>query len=324
MVSATELQDQLVQSIEKLNESVVSIESTRLARNFRFGVVPSEGQGSGIIIDSRGYVITNNHVVDGASMVQIHLKDGRSFQGQVIGYDPATDIAVIKAKTDEMLPVATLGDSDTLKMGQFALAIGNALGLPGGSTASLGLIGALGRPLPWAEFIFEGLIQTDAAINPGNSGGPLADINGNVIGINTAMIPYAHGVGFAIPINAVKRVVEQIFTNGRVVRPWLGISGLNLTPQIARRYNQQAESGVLIAELLRDGPAYESGLRSGDIIVRVGDHEIKQMKDLLIALSKLDVGSNISLHFVRMGRRNEASLRLVEIPPQMQNYLRGN
>ena len=128
-------------------------------------------------------------------------------------------------------------------MGQFALAIGNTLGLPGGSTASLGVIGALGRPLPWAEFIFEGLIQTDAAINPGNSGGPLADINGHVIGINTAMIPFAQGVGFAIPINAVKRVVQQIFGKGRVVRPWLGISGMSLTPQIARRYNLQADTG---------------------------------------------------------------------------------
>ncbi len=211
-----------------------------------------------------------------------------------------------------------------MKVGQFALAIGNALGLPGGSTASLGLIGALGRPLPWAEFIFEGLIQTDAAINPGNSGGPLADIKGNVIGINTAMIPFAQGVGFAIPINTVKRVVEQIFANGRVIRPWLGISGLNMTPQIARRYNIQSESGVMVTELSREGPAYEAGLRSNDIIVQVADQEIKQLKDLLVALSKQAVGSIVKLQYIRMGRRGETSLRLVEIPVQMQNYLRGN
>jgi S1-C subfamily serine protease len=233
----------LVRSIDKLNESVVSIEIMRLQRNFGFGVVPLEGQGSGVIIDPRGYIITNNHVIDGASRVQVHLRDGTSFEGQVIGHDPATDVALIRVKTNETLPAASLGNSDDLKVGQFALAIGNALGLPGGSTASLGVIGALGRPLPWAEFIFEGLIQTDAAINPGNSGGPLADIEGNVVGINTAMVPYAQGVGFAIPINAVKRVVEQIFENGRVVRPWLGISGLNLNKQIARRYNLHVESG---------------------------------------------------------------------------------
>lgn len=321
MVSVIELQDQLVQSIEKLNESVVSIESMRLQRNLRYMVVPLQGQGSGVIIDPRGYIITNNHVVDGASRVQVHLKDGRSFEGQVIGHDPATDVALIRVRTEnETLPAASLGNSDALKVGQFALAIGNALGLPGGSTASLGVISALGRPLPSAEFIFEGFIQTDAAINPGNSGGPLADINGNVIGINTAMVPYAQGVGFAIPINAVKRVVEQIFANGRVVRPWLGISGLNLTQQIARRYNLQSESGVLVMDLSR-GPAFEAGLRQGDVIVRVADQDIKQMKDLLVALSKLEVGSIIRLEYLRMGMQRETSLRLVEIPPQLQNYV---
>ncbi|MGH2639579.1 MAG: S1C family serine protease [Rhabdochlamydiaceae bacterium] len=325
MVNAFELQDQLVQSIEKLNESVVSIDSMRLARSNRLGVVPLEGQGSGVIIDSHGYIITNNHVIDGASRVQINLKDGRSFEGELAGFDPATDIALIRAKTDSnALPAAALGDSDSLKVGQFALAIGNALGLPGGSTASLGLIGALGRPLPWAEFIFEGLIQTDAAINPGNSGGPLADINGKVIGINTAMIPFAQGVGFAIPINAVKRVVEQIFQKGRVVRPWLGISGVNLNPQIARRYNLETESGVLIAGLSREGPAFESGLRVGDVIVNVGANQIKQMRDLLVALSKADVGSVVKIDYIRTGSRSETSLRLVEIPMEMQNYLRGN
>ena len=326
MVNASELQDQLVNSIEKLNESVVAIDSMRLARSPRYGVVPLEGAGSGVIIDARGYIITNNHVVDGASRVQIHLKDGRSFEGEVVGVDPATDVAVIKARTDQTLPAATLGDSDALKVGQFALAIGNTLGLPGGSTASLGVIGALGRPLPWAEFIFEGLIQTDAAINPGNSGGPLADINGHVIGINTAMIPYAQGVGFAIPINAVKRVVEQIFEKGRVIRPWLGISGVNLSPQLARRYNIEAESGVLVAGLAREGPAFEAGLRVGDVITRLGDREVKQMKDLLLALSKLDVGSVVQLDYTRMGSRRTSSLRLLEVPLQIQqeSYRGGN
>ncbi len=320
MVSAFELQDQLVASIDKLNESVVAIDSMRLTRNTRYGVVPLEGQGSGVIIDSNGYIVTNNHVIEGASRVQIHLRDGRSFEGEVAGADPATDVALIKARTDSNLPAATLGDSDSLKVGQFALAIGNTLGLPGGSTASLGVIGALGRPLPWAEFIFEGLIQTDAAINPGNSGGPLADINGHVIGINTAMIPFAQGVGFAIPINAVKRVVQQIFGKGRVVRPWLGISGMSLTPQIARRYNLQADTGVLVAGLSREGPANEAGLRTGDVIVRLGETEVKQMKDLLLALSKFEVGTMIKLIYFRMGSRRETTLRLTEVPLQTQNF----
>jgi serine protease Do len=324
LVSAIELQDQLVNSIDKLNESVVAIDSMRLAKTRMYGVMPLEGQGTGVIIDSNGYIITNNHVVEGATKVQIHVRDGRSFDGEVVGTDPATDIALIRARSDSNLPAATLGDSDALKVGQFALAIGNTLGLPGGSTASLGVIGALGRPLPWAEFTFEGLIQTDAAINPGNSGGPLADINGHVIGINTAMIPYAQGVGFAIPINAVKRVVQQIFEKGRVIRPWLGISGVNLNIQISRRYNLQAESGVLVAEASREGPAYEAGLRQGDVIVKVGQTEIKLMKDLLLSLSKFEVGSVISMEYIRLGARRQTTLRLAEVPAQIQNYLRRN
>ena len=322
LVSAFELQDQLVASIEKLNESVVAIDSMRLTRNSRFGVVPQEGQGSGVIIDSNGYIITNNHVIDGASRVQIHLRDGRSFEGEVVGSDAATDVALIRVRNDTPLPAATLADSDALKVGQFALAIGNTLGLPGGSTASLGVIGALGRPLPWAEFIFEGLIQTDAAINPGNSGGPLADINGHVVGINTAMIPFAQGVGFAIPINAVKRVVQQIFEKGRVIRPWLGISGMSLNPQLARRYNLQSESGVLVAGLSREGPSFEAGFRVGDVIVQIGETEVKQMKDLLLALSKYEVGSVVRVQYFRMGAKREASLRLSEVPVQVQNYQR--
>jgi serine protease Do len=322
LVYASELENQLASSVERLSESVVSVDSTKLARNGRFGIVPLEGQGSGVIIDTRGFIVTNNHVIDGASNVRIHLKDGRNFEGEVVGVDPATDIAVIKARTNDTLPAATLGDSDALRVGQFALAIGNSLGLPGGPTASLGVIGALGRPLPWAEFIFEGLIQTDAAINPGNSGGPLADISGAVIGINSAIIPFAQGVGFAIPINAVKRVVDQIFEKGRVIRPWLGISGVNVTPQIARQYNLGSDSGVLVVGMSREGPAFESGLRNGDVLIGIGGIEVKSMKDLLVALSKLDVGTAVVLEFVSMGSRNRTSLRLVEIPPKMQAYLR--
>lgn len=323
MVSAIELQDQLVASIDKLDKSVVSIDTTKL-RNFRFGIMPLEGQGSGIVVDSRGYVVTNNHVVDGSQSVVVHLRDGSSYDGHVIGNDPATDIALIKVRSFEPLPSATLGDSDQLKVGQFALAIGNALGLPGGSTASLGVIGALARPLPWAEFIFEGLIQTDAAINPGNSGGPLGDINGNIIGINTAMVPNAQGVGFAIPINAVKRVVDQILTNGRVIRPWLGISGVNLTAEVARRYNIREQSGVLIVDLIRDGPSSESGLRSGDVILRVGDQDIKNMKDLLLSLSKLEVGSKVQIEYSRSGMKMATRLRLLEVPPKLQSYQTQN
>ena len=312
----SDLNDQIVKAVEKLSGSVVSIDSVRLARDYRFGVVPLEGQASGVIIDSTGYIVTNNHVIDGAAKVQVTLKDGRTFIGEVVGTDPATDVALVRVDGVN-LPVAMLGDSESLKAGQIVLAIGNALGLPGGPTVSMGVIGALGRPLPGTDFVLEGFIQTDAAINPGNSGGPLADLSGNVIGINTAMIPFAQGVGFAIPTHTVNRVVEQILRHGRVVRPFLGISGVDMNPAIARRFNLPIDSGVLLAEVGRDTPAYEGGLKSGDIIVRVGDQEVKQMRDLLLSLSGVSVGNVLRIRFVRGGGEHETCVRLVESPNQV-------
>src|SRR5271154_1309585 len=276
----TELEGQITGAVERLSESVVGIESTRLTRDYRFGMVPVEGQGSGVIIDPTGIIVTNNHVIDESARVQVNLKDGRTFVGEVIGSDPATDVALVKVN-GENLPFAILGDSEKLKVGQIVLAIGNALGLPGAPTVSMGLIGALGRPLPGTDFVVEGLIQTDAAINPGNSGGPLADLDGKVIGMNTAMIPFAQGVGFAIPSETIKRVIEQISKQGRVIRPWLGISGFDVNRSVARRYGLSAESGVLLAEVLRDGPSHRAGLREGDIVVGIGENKVQDMKSLV-------------------------------------------
>jgi len=309
-------ESQITTAVEKLSESVVNIDSVRVARNYGYGFVPIEGKGSGVIIDPRGYVITNNHVIDGAARVQIHLKDGRSFVGEVVGADSQTDVAVIKVEA-ENLPAASLADSEKLKVGQIVLAIGNSLGLQGGPTVSMGVVSALGRPLPGADFIFEGLIQTDTAINPGNSGGPLADINGRVIGLNTAMIPYAQGVGFAIPSNTVKFVSNQILEHGRVIRPWLGISGANLNPALARRYDIATDSGVLVVEMDSRGPAYEAGLRVGDVLVELGSQKVREMKDVISALSKLHVREYVDVGFVRLGGRRIASIRLIESPAQI-------
>ncbi len=309
-------ESQITTAVEKLSESVVNIDSVRVARNYGYGFVPIEGKGSGVIIDPRGYVITNNHVIDGAARVQVHLKDGRSFVGEVVGADSQTDVAVIKVDA-ENLPAASLADSEKLKVGQIVLAIGNSLGLQGGPTVSMGVVSALGRPLPGADFIFEGLIQTDTAINPGNSGGPLADINGRVIGLNTAMIPYAQGVGFAIPSNTVKFVSNQILEHGRVIRPWLGISGANLNPALARRYDIPTDSGVLVVEIDSRGPAYEAGLRVGDVLVELGSQKVKEMKDVISALSKLHVREYADVGFVRLGGKRSASIRLIESPAQI-------
>ncbi|MCL4436436.1 MAG: trypsin-like peptidase domain-containing protein [Thaumarchaeota archaeon] len=310
-MNIAEFEDQITGVVSKIEENVVSIGSVKLARDYRFRVVPLEGQASGVIIDPRGYIVTNNHVVEEADRVHVTLKDGRTFIGEVVGTDPATDLALIKVDAED-LPAAKLGDSEKLRVGQIVLAIGNALGLPGAPTVSMGVISARGRPLPGTDFVLEGLIQTDAAINPGNSGGPLVDINGNVIGINTAMIPLAQGIGFAIPASTVTEVIEQIRRHGRVIRPWLGISGVDINRAVARKYELPTETGVLILEVGVDSPAYETGLKQGDILVETQGREIKQMKDLLRMLSKANIGDILRLTILRNGRRYETSVRLVE------------
>jgi serine protease Do len=306
-------EDQVTHAVEKLSESIVSVSSMRLERRY-FGIVPLEGQGSGIILDKKGLIITNNHVIDGASQVSVSLKDGRTFTGEVVGSDEATDVAVIRLNAND-LPAAELGDSEALKVGQFVLAIGNALGLPGGPTVSMGVLSAKGRPLPGSDFVFEGLLQADAAINPGNSGGPLADLEGRIIGITTMMIPYAQGMGFAIPINTVKRISQEILEKGRVTRRWIGISGIDVTPQLARRYNLHSDSGFLVAEVEPRSPADFAGLRNGDVVVGADGNVVKHTKDLLLAISKVAAGGVIRIDLNRLGRSATLEVRPSEAHP---------
>lgn len=311
-------EDQVTQAVEKLSESIVSVSSMRLERRF-FGIVPLEGQGSGIILDRKGLVVTNNHVIDGASQVHVSLKDGRTFTGEVVGSDEATDVAVIRVNADD-LPAAELGDSEVLKVGQFVLAIGNALALPGGPTVSMGVLSAKGRPLPGTDFIFEGLLQTDAAVNPGNSGGPLADLDGRIIGMTTMMIQYAQGMGFAIPINTVKKIAQEILESGRVSRRWIGISGVDVTPQLARRYELRTESGFLVAEVVPHSPAEHAGIRNGDVVVGANGSQVKRTKDLLLAISGAGEGGNVRLDVDRMGRRGSVDVRPSESPSVRDVY----
>jgi S1-C subfamily serine protease len=308
----SDFENRVTTAVGKLEESIVLVSSTRLERRF-YGVVPLEGQGSGIILDRKGLIITNNHVIDGASQVQVHLKDGRTFTGDVVGSDEATDVAVIRVDASD-LPATELGNSETLKVGQLVLAIGNALALPGGPTVSMGVLSAKGRPLPGTDFIFEGLLQTDAAVNPGNSGGPLADLDGRVIGITTMMIPFAQGMGFAIPINTVKKIAEEIVETGHVSRQWIGISGVDVTPPLARRYGLRTESGFLVAEVVQGSPAEYAGLRSGDVIVGADGSVVKQTKDLLFAISKVGPGSAIRLDIDRNGSKGTLGVRPTEAP----------
>ncbi len=310
-----EMQKDLTEAVEKISKSVVVISSLQI-RSDRYGdMIPMEGNGTGILIGHSGYVVTNNHVVANGHRLNVTLSDGRTFEGKVIGSDPVTDVALLRIKAWD-LPVAELGDSEEIKVGQIVLAVGNALGLPGSPTVSMGVVSALGRPLPWSDFIFEGLIQTDAAINPGNSGGPLCSIEGKVLGINTAMVPFAQGVGFAIPIDTVKRVMQQILEHGRVVRAYLGISGISVDKQIARRFETDAEDGVLVAKISRNGPAYVGGIRVGDVIHEIGGNKVTNMKDLLKALSSEGIGTEVKVKHSRNGEMIVSNILLAETPEE--------
>ncbi|MHB1471552.1 MAG: S1C family serine protease [Thermoplasmataceae archaeon] len=311
MEGLKDLQESIVKSVEKIQNSVVSINSLKLRRDMRYGIAPMKGSGSGFIASADGYVITNNHVIEGAENVEVILNSGENFDGEVLGSDPQTDVAVVKINAKGLVP-AEMGDSDRLRVGQFVLAVGNALALPGGPTVSLGVISAKNRPMPWADFIFEGLIQTDAAINPGNSGGPLADIEGKVIGVNTAMIPFAQGMGFSIPVNTVKRVMEDIISKGHVVRPWLGISGVDIDENEIRMRGSSIKSGVLVVRVDQWSPAYESGLRPGDIILSMGDARISGMRSLIEKLSSTGLGNTVDVVFSRNGKKYRTSVDMRE------------
>src|ERR671919_1213924 len=226
-------EDLIVNAVQNVSKAVVNIASVRLVQDQLYRVFPVEGVGSGVIIDERCHVLTNNHVVDDAQTLKITLANGSVFDGKVIGTDETTDLAVVKLDSTESLPFAKLGNSDDLKIGQIVIAIGNPFGLTGGPTVTAGIVSSLNRKIQFDKGILE-LIQTDAAINPGNSGGPLVDTNGQVIAINTAKMPYAHGIGFAVPVNTAKTILQELIKNGKVTRPWLGITTLKITNRIAR------------------------------------------------------------------------------------------
>ncbi len=310
-MNPAEFEEKITDAVNRLSKSVVTIRSEGAARTSFFETTPTKNAGSGFIIDSNGNIVTNYHVIENASKVEVILNDGRSFSGSVVGGDKPTDVAIVKIEGTN-LTVAELGDSEKLKVGQIALAIGNALDLPGAPTVSMGVVSALHRPLPWSNFIFEGLIQTDAAINPGNSGGPLADIEGRIIGINSAIVPFAQGVGFAIPVNTAKWVMEQVLEKGRVTRPALGVLVMDMNPAIATRFNLQSKDGVIITRVIPNSPAHRAGLHELDIIEGIGNYATKNSKDLLIALSKFSINETVAIKFARGNRLQETMLKLVE------------
>ncbi|PSF38962.1 serine protease [Aphanothece hegewaldii CCALA 016] len=265
------------------------------------------GTGSGFIISTDGKILTNAHVIDGADEVSVILKDGRTFKGRVLGTDPLTDVAVVKIEA-ENLPIAKLGNSDGLEVGEWAIAIGNPLGLD--NTVTTGIISATGRSgaqIGVADKRVD-FIQTDAAINPGNSGGPLLNARGEVVGINTAIIRNAQGLGFAIPITKAQVIADQLITNGKVDHPYLGVQMVQLTPEIkdqlqaSQEYAVSKNEGVLIVRVMPNSPAANGGLKPGDVITRIDGETVIQPSSVQDIVEKTPIGKNLSLQLDRQGR----------------------
>ncbi|MFD0669077.1 trypsin-like peptidase domain-containing protein [Ramlibacter sp. MAHUQ-53] len=291
----------LRQAAQKASAAVVSISTTKATRNphandpwFRFffgdpGNQTQAGLGSGVIISPDGYILTNNHVVEGADEIEVQLNDARIARGKVIGTDPDTDLAVLKINLDR-LPVITLGNSDNLQVGDQVLAIGNPFGV--GQTVTSGIVSAVGRNQLGIN-TFENFIQTDAAINPGNSGGALVDVNGQLMGINTAIYSRSGGsmgIGFAIPVSTAKQVLEGIVKEGAVRRGWIGVEPADLSPELKETFGVRARQGVLITGVLQNGPAARAGIRPGDVITEVAGKAISNVSELLTQVAALKPG----------------------------------
>ena len=265
------------------------------------------GLGSGVIISPDGYILTNNHVVEGADEIEVTLTDSRRARARVIGTDPETDLAILKVELDK-LPVIVLGNSDTLAVGDRVLAIGNPFGV--GQTVTSGIVSALGRTQLGIN-TFENFIQTDAAINPGNSGGALVDVDGNLLGINTAIYSRSGGsmgIGFAIPVSTAKMVLDSIVRDGQVTRGWIGVEPSELSPELAETFGVKATEGVIVTGVLQDGPGAQAGIRPGDVIVRVANNSINNVPTLLSTVAALKPGAPATFEVQRAGRMLELSV----------------
>jgi S1-C subfamily serine protease len=334
----------IAQAVQKVGPAVVRIDAARqlseqmpesfdqpFFRRF-FGEelpIPKEyverGTGSGFILTNDGHLLTNAHVVEGADRVKVTLKDGIAYDGQVVGIDKVTDVAAVKIEASD-LPTVTLGKAENLQPGEWAIAIGNPLGLD--NTVTVGIISALGRSssevgVPDKRVRF---IQTDAAINPGNSGGPLLNAKGEVIGVNTAIRADAQGLGFAIPIETAQRIAEQLFTNGKVDHPYLGIHMVTLSAELREELNQDkelnlnitADRGVLVLRVVSNSPAAQAGMRSGDIIEKVGGQAVETAADVQEKVEKSTIGTTLEVEVNRDGKTKTFSVKPGAYPSEQE------
>lgn len=272
--------------------------------------VPQRGKGSGFIVNKEGYILTNNHVVEDADNIKVTLMDGRSFDAEKVGQDPTFDLAVIKIKAGD-LPFLALDDSDSTEVGEWVVAIGNPYGFENSVTA--GVISAKNRTLQAPGINFQGFMQTDAAINPGNSGGPIIDLSGKVIGVSTAIVPYAQGIGFAIPINMAKQVMDDLIKHGEVRRGFLGVTVQQLTPSLIEGYKIPVKEGAIVADVQAGGPAEKAGVQRGDVIASVAGEKVKNSQDVVFLIRKKMQGEKIDLEIYRDGKKRVINVTLGEI-----------
>ncbi len=266
--------------------------------------------GSGFIVDKDGFIITNNHVVEGADEIKVKLADGREFRARVVGRDKKTDLALIKISSlFKSLPTLTLGDSNAMRTGDWVLAIGNPFGLE--HTVTQGIISATGRAIGSGPY--DNFLQTDAPINPGNSGGPLVNLKGEVIGINTAIIASGQGIGFAIPSNMAKSVISQLREKGKVTRGWIGVSIQNLTPDLAQAMGLKGSKGALVSDVAPGGPAASAGMRRGDVITSFDGRDVKDATDLPLMVAETPVGKTVAVKILREGRELDLKITIAEM-----------
>ena len=327
------LSDDIAQIAETVGPAVVNIDVVRYVETSPFGSqfndpffdrffeqfeeyrkrIPQKGAGSGFIVDKEGHILTNEHVVHNAEEIKVTLSDGREFIGEVVGSDITTDMAIVKIDAND-LPTVELGDSDSLRVGEIVIAIGNPYGLE--KTVTMGVVSAKGRDINAGSDgqEYRNLIQTDTAINPGNSGGPLLNTDGEVVGINTAIIPYAQGIGFAIPVSVAQRNLDDLITLGKVRRSWLGVYIQQVTPEIAEQFDLKEAEGVLVGDVIEDSPAEKSGLVRGDVIISVNDIEVNTPQELQDAIRALEIGERAELTVKRKGRESTIMVDIAEMP----------
>jgi len=320
-------QQAFIEVSEKVTPAVVNIRAERIRRGGDLGPLfdeyfgelfkqpPRQRQaqslGSGFLVSADGYILTNEHVIKGAEQISVRLSDQRVFKGEVVGVDPRTDVAVLKIDAEGGLPTVVFGDSDRLKVGEWALAIGNPFGLD--RTLTVGVISATGRANVGIED-YEDFIQTDASINPGNSGGPLLNIYGEVVGINTAIVASGQGIGFAIPVNLARLIADQLIESGEVTRGWLGVSIQPVTAELAESFGLERVTGALVNQVVPGSPAETAGLQRGDVLLSLDGKEIRGVRELQLLVASTPVGKSVRVALLRDGDRQEREVTIVATP----------